>query len=236
MREITLGPSLGESYLVEQGLAVGEIVAVSGAFNIDASAQLEGKPSMMSPSGGPVMTGHNHGGKSTESSEASDHSEYKKKESSSITPEQFRIQLAAVLKDYVVIKNALIKGDNSLAKDNLDRFNNSIQKVDMKLLKGNEHMTWMGQLKEINSALKSLKDADDIEESRLNFSKLSEQIIIITEQYKPLIDNSKDVYKHHCPMANGGKGANWLSFEENVRNPYFGDKMLKCGNSEKLVL
>jgi membrane fusion protein, copper/silver efflux system len=61
MREITLGPSLGDSYLVEGGLNEGEEIAVSGTFSIDAAAQLAGKPSMMSPEGGRVSTGHDHG-------------------------------------------------------------------------------------------------------------------------------------------------------------------------------
>lgn len=47
MREIVLGPSLGDSYVVESGLNEGEEIVTSGAFSVDAAAQLEGKPSMM---------------------------------------------------------------------------------------------------------------------------------------------------------------------------------------------
>lgn len=47
MREIELGPMLGEDYVVKDGLTDGEEVVTQGAFSIDASAQLEGKPSMM---------------------------------------------------------------------------------------------------------------------------------------------------------------------------------------------
>ncbi len=61
-REVTLGPALGDSYIIEEGLHEGEEIAISGTFSIDAAAQLAGKPSMMSPGGGPVMTGHDHGG------------------------------------------------------------------------------------------------------------------------------------------------------------------------------
>lgn len=62
MREVTLGPSLGESYLVESGLDEGEEIAVNGTFSIDAAAQLAGKTSMMNPSGTKVSVGHQHGG------------------------------------------------------------------------------------------------------------------------------------------------------------------------------
>jgi len=52
MREISLGPMLGDSYIVTDGLAVGEEIVTQGAFSVDAAAQLEGKPSMMNPGGG----------------------------------------------------------------------------------------------------------------------------------------------------------------------------------------
>jgi len=58
MREVSLGPALGDSYIVESGLQEGEEIAVNGTFSIDAAAQLAGKPSMMSPEGGQVTTGH----------------------------------------------------------------------------------------------------------------------------------------------------------------------------------
>jgi Cu(I)/Ag(I) efflux system membrane fusion protein len=56
MREIEIGPSLGNSYVVENGLMDGEEIVTQGTFSVDASAQLEGKPSMMNPEGGKVST------------------------------------------------------------------------------------------------------------------------------------------------------------------------------------
>jgi Cu(I)/Ag(I) efflux system membrane fusion protein len=52
MREVELGPMLGESYVITSGLSEGEEIVTSGTFSIDAAAQLEGKPSMMNPMGG----------------------------------------------------------------------------------------------------------------------------------------------------------------------------------------
>ncbi len=49
LREIELGPDLGESYIIISGLSEGEEIVTSGAFSVDAAAQLEGKPSMMNP-------------------------------------------------------------------------------------------------------------------------------------------------------------------------------------------
>ncbi len=61
MREIGLGPMLGESYVVMDGLTEGEEIVASGTFSVDAAAQLEGKPSMMNTSGGQAASGHDHG-------------------------------------------------------------------------------------------------------------------------------------------------------------------------------
>lgn len=52
MREIELGPALGESYVVINGLSEGEAIVTSGTFSVDAASQLAGKPSMMNPQGG----------------------------------------------------------------------------------------------------------------------------------------------------------------------------------------
>lgn len=61
IREIGLGPMLGNSYVVIDGLNEGEEIVTQGTFNVDAAAQLEGKPSMMNTEGGMASTGHDHG-------------------------------------------------------------------------------------------------------------------------------------------------------------------------------
>jgi membrane fusion protein, copper/silver efflux system len=52
MREIGLGPMLGNSYVITDGLTEGEEIVTQGTFSIDAAAQLDGKPSMMNRGGG----------------------------------------------------------------------------------------------------------------------------------------------------------------------------------------
>jgi Cu(I)/Ag(I) efflux system membrane fusion protein len=52
IREVELGPMLGESYVIMNGLSEGEEVVTSGTFSVDAAAQLEDKPSMMNRGGG----------------------------------------------------------------------------------------------------------------------------------------------------------------------------------------
>lgn len=76
MREIGLGPLVGESYVVTDGLSEGEEIVTSGTFSVDAAAQLEGKPSMMNQVGEVVSAGHENGGVQN----MTDHSDMKHEE------------------------------------------------------------------------------------------------------------------------------------------------------------
>ena len=58
LREIELGPSLGDAYVVLSGISEGDEIVTNGAFTIDASAQLAGKRSMMNDEAGRAVTGH----------------------------------------------------------------------------------------------------------------------------------------------------------------------------------
>lgn len=67
LHEIELGPSLGDSYVVLSGLQEGDEIVTHGAFTLDASAQLEGKRSMMNTSPSQPVTGHAQHGEAHES-------------------------------------------------------------------------------------------------------------------------------------------------------------------------
>jgi hypothetical protein len=47
--------------------------------------------------------------------------------------------------------------------------------------------------------------------------------------------NDRTLYYQHCPMANNDKGGNWISQTSEIKNPYFGDKMLKCGETKETL-
>jgi Cu(I)/Ag(I) efflux system membrane fusion protein len=36
-------------------------------------------------------------------------------------------------------------------------------------------------------------------------------------------------------MANGDAGAYWFSKDKDIKNPYFGDEMLKCGETKETL-
>ena len=72
----------------------------------------------------------------------------------------------------------------------------------------------------------------DVEEQRSTFKTLSEKVYLLASGQK--IEFST-LYKQYCPMAFNDQGAYWLSESKEIFNPYFGDKMLKCGRVEETL-
>jgi Cu(I)/Ag(I) efflux system membrane fusion protein len=225
MREVDLGPALGESFIVENGLQEGEEIAVNGTFSIDAAAQLAGKPSMMNPGGGPAMTGHNHGGMNM--GEASE-TPVKPVD----TDPKFTAQLTNVYENYLTMKDAFVATDAQKVSSDAQKVSEALNSVNMGLLKGDAHMAWMDQLNTLNSALDAIKQSDDIEKQRQEFARFNLAF------YKSLkmfgLDNEKAYYQY-CPMANRDQGAYWFSETEEIRNPYFGEDMLGCGENRETI-
>ncbi len=214
LREVALGPLVGEGYLINAGLEPGEEIAVSGAFSIDAAAQLAGKPSMMSPEGGAVMTGHQHGG-STAPVQAVEVSK------------QAKAAVKQLFDRYFTLKDALVKDDFSSAQKQADDLKKAFEKTNMGLFSGKAHDHWMKHSASAISSLNQFLKAKDVEAARLHFKPLSEQMVALAKTFGPF---DKTIFVQHCPMADDNSGADWLSLDKEILNPYFGAKMLKCGS------
>ncbi len=230
MREVTLGPSLGDSFIIESGLQEGEEIAVAGTFSIDAAAQLAGKPSMMNPEGGAVMTGHNHG--------AADMSEGEEQEEASLpsgdveTDPEFTAQLTEVYNAYLLMKDAFVATDAEKVKEEAEKVRGKLDRVDMSLLQGDAHMLWMYHLEILNDNIDLIAGSGNIEEQRAAFIDFNRAFYKSVSTYGL---NKEEVYYQYCPMADNDRGAYWLSQTEEIRNPYFGDVMLKCGETREVL-
>jgi Cu(I)/Ag(I) efflux system membrane fusion protein len=79
----------------------------------------------------------------------------------------------------------------------------------------------------LKALLESLQKTEDIEEQREFFRLISNEMIQWASSTQWV---SNKLYVQFCPMANNNKGAKWLSSEEQIRNPFYGDAMLTCGS------
>ena len=111
-------------------------------------------------------------------------------------------------------------------------FQENLEQVDMQLLKDSKsHDLWMSLLKELKTSSSNISKFDAIKTQREHFMLVSTAITIAVEAF----GIHKKIYKQFCPMANNDKGAYWLSVDETIKNPYFGEMMLKCGTVAAVI-
>jgi len=230
-RQVILGPEAGAFYVISEGLEEGEEIAVNGVFKIDAASQLQGLPSMMNPSadGGVVSIGYNHDEQTMSDKEMSEmETEIKPVKIS----EDFKKQLTKVYTEYLIMKDAFVASEAHQVMTAANEVASSLEKVDMKLLQGDGHIAWMEYMKVMETSIITISKSMDIEKQRSEFAKFN------IEFYKSLktfgLDNITAYYQY-CPMAEKDKGAFWFSNSEEIKNPYFGDMMLTCGENREVV-
>ncbi len=140
-------------------------------------------------------------------------------------------QLKPIFENYFAIKEALVKTDGNTASTKATALLSAINAVKMELLKSDEHIVWMKVIANLKEDAEHIADTKEVTHQRDHFNTLSKssyQLIKVTKQESP-------TYYQHCPMANDGKGADWLSKENNIKNPYFGSKMLTCGKTVETI-
>lgn len=72
-----------------------------------------------------------------------------------------------------------------------------------------------------------------------DIAKQRSELEALTAEVESVVKSSKltggVIYKQYCPMANNNKGGYWLSSESDIKNPYFGDEMLNCGETKEEI-
>ncbi len=121
-------------------------------------------------------------------------------------------KVQAIYNGYIILKDALVATKFDEAKKAADAL-----KTDLASYKGCE-----------NTALIAGKIAvaSDIATQRKEFTSLSSDVIAL---FKHADITKGAIFVQHCPMANNGDGGDWLSSEQKIQNPYYGDEMMECG-------
>ncbi len=116
------------------------------------------------------------------------------------------------LKYYILLKDALVASSVNQAKIEANKLSRKTE----------------GELADL---AKELQSFDDIAKQREVFQKISDKMYTMVKEK----GSNHDVYYVYCPMAFDNKGAYWLSEEEEVKNPYFGDAMMDCGEVKETI-
>lgn len=145
---------------------------------------------------------------------------------------EFQSQLAATFTTYLNLKDAFVATDATAVNDAAAKTQGALLGVDMKLLDGAAHNDWMIFQNELDGALKGILSTDDMEKKREIFSAASDALY---KSIKAFGLGGATVFYEYCPMAFNNEGGYWLSDNSEIRNPYFGDKMLKCGSVAEVL-
>lgn len=227
LRNVVLGESLGDAYVIEEGLASGEEVVTNGAFTLDAEAQLRGKISMMNPAGTVDKTD----GPESPFSEVvlPEFQDYR----ADVQP-AFQQQLTSLSAAYIKLKDMMVEGKGGNIRKEGVAVKKALEAVDMSLTSGAGHTHWMSMLPPMQESLEVITTSGDRDLQRLQFINLSKALINAVQSFGTSMENP--LYVQFCPMANNDKGATWISTSEEIINPYFGDVMLNCGNVEDILM
>jgi len=132
---------------------------------------------------------------------------------------------------YLGLKDALVASDSKTASVAANKLSLAIQKVDMSSLAETEHKTWMKVKANLEKSANQIKKDSKIDAQRNTFMLLSTQIYELAK----VAETKMELYYQFCPMANNSKGAFWLSKENAIKNPYYGSKMMTCGEVKEKI-
>ena len=144
---------------------------------------------------------------------------------------RFQSQLKKVFDEYIILKDALIKDNTKTSTKASSMILKNLASINMKLIKGDDRTSWMQLSEQLKNHTRSLNSTTDIKKQRSHFKPLSANLIMAVEKF----GINQQVYSQFCPMADGNKGGSWLSLEDKVLNPYYGDAMLTCGEVTKTI-
>jgi hypothetical protein len=129
-------------------------------------------------------------------------------------------ETTVIINSYLDLKDQLVATDGEKAS--------AAAKSLLSVLENSETQT----KESMKVAVGQIANSTDPEIQRTAFDLVSQQVLILA---KSAVLTEGKLYKQYCPMAKNNTGAFWLSSSEEIRNPYFGDKMLKCGSVEEEI-
>ena len=222
VREVDLGQRSGDFYVIEGGVEEGEEVVFNGAFRIDSEFQLADRFSMMNrqPGTGAVPVGHDHG-----AMQQGEHAGEMDHEPFDDVSSDFREKFTEAIHIYIDGKDALVESDLAGTKSAYENFISKLEEIGIHGLSGDGHMAWMESYEQLTTSSSGIVSADDLDAARESFRTLSNELIRAVQMFS--IDGV--VYHQYCPMAFDDEGANWISSEDQIQNPYLPDTMLMCG-------
>ncbi len=119
---------------------------------------------------------------------------------------------------YLKLKDVLVLSDSTQTQSAAKDLAGTLAKIT-----GTENMTKLAA---------SMASEGSLSKQRIIFTTLSTELIAM---FKKAEITSGSMFVQYCPMANEGEGGYWLASETEIRNPYYGDEMLNCGEVKETI-
>jgi len=139
--------------------------------------------------------------------------------------------LSQVYGNYFQLKDALLKDNAASASQKAGELVKAIESVDQVQMSAQEKSIWSKAETDFLMHAKHIAESKDLAHQREHFAPLSQNIITLAKVFKA----DEPMYIQHCPMYNDGEGADWISKENTVKNPYYGSSMLTCGKTTMTI-
>ncbi|MGJ7029560.1 DUF3347 domain-containing protein [Niabella hirudinis] len=138
--------------------------------------------------------------------------------------------IAPIVSDYLTLKNALVADNGKSAADAGKKLLATLKAVDMKRIPADKHKEYMDIADDAMENAEHIGDnAGKIEHQREHLASLSKDINDLIAMFGA----PQKLYQDKCPMFNDGRGAIWISETKEIKNPYYGSKMITCGSVKK---
>lgn len=140
--------------------------------------------------------------------------------------------LKTIVDEYLKIKNGLAADDAAATAASGEAMAAAMAKVDQSLMTPEQSALYKENEEDLREHAEHIgKNAGDIGHQREHFAEMSVDVFALVKGF----GSGQALYQDHCPMYNDNKGALWLSEVKEVKNPYYGSKMLSCGTVEGMI-
>ena len=134
----------------------------------------------------------------------------------------------AILTDYFKLKDALVADDNTKAKELGASLATTLGKLDISEYTDTQQQDLKDIVEDAVEHAEHISESD-IAHQREHFKVLSKDVTDMVA----ITGTENTLYQQFCPMYDGGSA--WLSTSKDVKNPYYGSKMLTCGKVQKEI-
>lgn len=137
-------------------------------------------------------------------------------------------QIGKALTSYYSVKDALVASDPAMASSKAEDLVAALEAISTEKMTATQKQFWTKLAGPLTKDARHIKTKKELEHQREHFMTLSDNMYSAVFSFKA---NESDAFLQFCPM----KKATWLSAAKEIKNPYYGKKMLTCGSVKLTV-